>query len=97
MDVMNIFIKKKIFGGFVINEKNELIGIIFEGDCMKQISYSCYYNQFMEDVKVSDYMVKDVEIIDGEMNVFDVVDKFLNFWCCCFFIVKDGKLVGLIS
>ncbi len=97
MDVMNILIKKKISGGPVVNEKNELIGIISEGDCMKQISHSRYYNQPMEDVKVSDHMVKDVETIDGEMNVFDAADKFLNSKRRRFPIVKDGKLVGLIS
>lgn len=97
MDVMNILIKKKISGGPVVNEKNELIGIISEGDCMKQISHSRYYNQPMEDVKVSDHMVKDVETIDGEMNVFDAADKFLNSKRRRFPIVKEGKLVGLIS
>lgn len=97
MDVMNILIKKKISGGPVINEKNELIGIISEGDCMKQISNSRYYNQPMEDIKVSDHMVTDVETIDGEMNVFDAADKFLNSKRRRFPIVKEGKLIGLIS
>jgi CBS domain-containing protein len=97
MEVMNTLIKKKISGGPVVNEKNELIGIISEGDCMKEISNSRYYNHPMEDVKVSDHMVTDVETIDGEMNVFDAADKFLSSKRRRFPIVKDGKLVGLIS
>lgn len=97
MEVMNTLIKKKISGGPVVNEKNELIGIISEGDCMKEISNSRYYNHPMEDVKVSDHMVTDVETIDGEMNVFDAADKFLSSKRRRFPILKDGKLVGLIS
>ncbi|MEZ4778219.1 MAG: CBS domain-containing protein [Flavobacteriaceae bacterium] len=97
MEVMNTLIKKKISGGPVVNDKNELVGIISEGDCMKQISNSRYYNHPMEDIKVGDHMATDIETIDGDMNVFDAADKFLNSRRRRFPIVKDGKLVGLIS
>ena len=63
MEVMNTLIKKKISGGPVVNEKNELVGIISEGDCMKQISHSRYYNQPMEDIKVEQHMAIDVETL----------------------------------
>lgn len=97
IDVMNTLIKKKISGGPVVNDKNELVGIISEGDCMKQISNSRYYNQPMEDIKVGDHMATDIETIDGDMNVFDAADKFLSSRRRRFPIVRDGKLVGLIS
>lgn len=97
MDVMNTLIKKRISGGPVVNEKNELVGIISEGDCIKQISNSRYYNHPMEDIKVEDHMTTNIETIDGEMNVFDAADKFLNSHRRRFPIVRDGKLVGLIS
>ncbi len=97
LEVMNTLIKKKISGGPVVNEKNELVGIISEGDCIKQISNSRYYNQPMEDVRVEDHMIREVETIDGEMNVFDAADKFLTARRRRFPIVENGKLVGLIS
>ena len=97
LEVMNVLIKKKISGAPVVNENNELVGIISEGDCMKQISQSRYYNQPLEDVKVEEHMAREVETIDGEMNVFDAADKFLNSRRRRFPIVKGGKLVGLIS
>ncbi|MCH9659670.1 MAG: CBS domain-containing protein [Bacteroidetes bacterium] len=97
MEVMTTLIKKKISGGPVINEHNELVGIISEGDCMKQISNSRYYNQPMEDVKVEEHMATEVETIDGDMNVFDAADRFLSSRRRRFPIVQEGKLVGLIS
>jgi CBS domain-containing protein len=97
LEVMNTLIKKKISGGPVVNEKNELVGIISEGDCMKQISSSRYHNHPMQDAKVEDHMVKAVETIDGNMNIFDAGDKFLAAKRRRFPIVKEGKLVGLIS
>jgi len=42
-------------------------------------------------------MVKNVETIDGDMNIFDAANKFLSDKRRRFPIVKDGKLVGQIS
>lgn len=97
MEVMNTLIRKKISGGPVVNAKNELIGIISEGDCIKQISNSRYYNLPLDNVKVEAHMATEIETIDGDMNVFDAADKFLTSKRRRFPIVKEGKLVGLIS
>ena len=97
LEVMETLIKNKISGGPVVNEKYELVGIISEGDCMKQISESRYYNQPMDNVKVEQYMANNVDTIDGNMNVFDAANKFLESKHRRFPIVENGKLVGQIS
>ena len=97
LEVMDTLIKKKISGGPVVNEKYELIGIISEGDCMKQISESRYYNHPMEDIKVEQHMIRNVDTIDGDMNVFDAANKFLESRHRRFPIIQDGKPVGQIS
>ena len=97
MEVMSILIKKKISGGPVVNDKYELVGIISEGDCIKQISESRYYNQPLEDVKVEAHMAKNVDTLDGNMNVFDAAKKFLESKHRRFPIVDNGKLIGQIS
>lgn len=97
LEVMETLIKRKISGGPVVNEKYELVGIISEGDCIKQISESRYYNHPMENIKVEQHMAKNIETIDGNMNVFDAANKFLESKHRRFPIVEDGKLVGQIS
>jgi len=97
LEVMNTLIKNKISGGPVVNEKNELLGIISEGDCMKQISESRYYNMPMEDMIVEKHMAHEVETIDGNMNVFDAANKFVNSKRRRFPILENGKLIGQIS
>ncbi|PVW15292.1 CBS domain-containing protein [Marixanthomonas spongiae] len=97
LEVMNTLIKKKISGGPVVNDNHELVGIISEGDCIKEISNSRYYNQPMEDIKVEEHMIKEVETIDGEMNLFDAAEKFLTAKRRRFPICENGKLVGQIS
>ncbi len=95
--VIDSLIKYKISGGPVVNDKFELIGIISEGDCIKQISESRYHNLPMENNTVEKCMGKDVETIDGNMNIFDAANKFLESKHRRFPIVENGKLVGQIS
>lgn len=96
-EVIDTLIKHKISGGPVVNDNNELIGIISEGDCIKQISESRYYNMPLESSAIENHMIKDVETIDGNMNVFDAANKFLESKRRRFPIVENGKLVGQIS
>jgi len=97
MDVMDSLIKNRISGGPVVGENGELLGIISEGDCIKQISESRYFNMPMENKNVEDHMIKDVDTIDGNMNIFDAANKFLQSKRRRFPIVENGKLVGQIS
>lgn len=96
-EVIQTLIRNKISGGPVVNSNNELIGVISEGDCLKQISESRYYNMPMEQHTVENRMAKNVETIDGNMNVFDAANKFLESRFRRFPIVENGKLVGQIS
>ncbi|WP_439151087.1 CBS domain-containing protein [Winogradskyella sp.] len=96
-EVVESLIKHKISGGPVVNNKQELVGIISEGDCLKQLSESRYYNMPLEHDNVEKRMAKDVETIDGNMDVFDAANKFLNSKRRRFPIIENGKLVGQIS
>ena len=97
LEVMELLIKNKISGGPVVNEKNELLGIIAEGDCMKQIAESGYYNVPMNDVKVEDHMVKNVETITAGMSIFEVASLFYTSKRKRFPVLENGELVGQIS
>ncbi|ALJ05312.1 inosine-5-monophosphate dehydrogenase [Pseudalgibacter alginicilyticus] len=96
-DVMETLINNRISGGPVVNENHELVGIISEGDCIKQISESRYYNMPMQSDTIENHMAKNVETIDGNMNIFDAANKFLEAKHRRFPIVENGKLIGLIS
>jgi len=96
-EVMEVLINNKISGGPVVNENNELLGIISEGDCIKQISDSKYYNIPLHDATVENHMVKDVETIAGNLTIFDAAKQFIDSKRRRFPIVENGKLVGQIS
>ncbi|EAR15475.1 MULTISPECIES: CBS domain-containing protein [Robiginitalea] len=96
-EVIDLLIRHKISGGPVVNEDRELVGILSEGDCIKHISDSRYYNMPPEQNRVSNCMVRDVETIDGNLNIFDAAKKFLEAKRRRFPIVENGKLAGQIS
>ena len=97
LEVMETLLKYRISGGPVVNQQNELIGIISEGDCIKQISESRYYNQPMENTTVENYMIKNVETVAPDTHLFDVANKFLSLKKRRFPVCEQGKLIGLIS
>ena len=96
-EVIEKLIRFKISGGPVVNDKNELVGIISEGDCIRHISESRYHNLPGEKRMVEQHMAKDVETIDGDMNIFDAANKFLNDRRRRFPIVEEGVLIGQVS
>lgn len=96
-EVVVALIKNKISGGPVVNNNQELVGIISEGDCLKQLSESRYYNMPLEHDNVEKRMATNVETIDANLDVFDAANKFLQSKRRRFPIVENGKLIGQIS
>ena len=97
-DVIHLLIAHKISGGPVVHDKNELIGIISETDCIKHISESKYYNMPSDsDNTVAKKMITNVDTIDKDMNIFDAATKFINSKRRRFPVVENGKLIGQIS
>lgn len=97
LDVAEKLTKNHISGGCVVDENNKLLGLISEGDCMKQISDSRYYNMPLEDSTVGKRMTCNVDTIDGNMNVMDAAKLFIEKRFRRFPIVEHGKLIGQIS
>ncbi|GGD17392.1 CBS domain-containing protein [Flavobacterium orientale] len=97
LEVMDAIVKNGISGGPIVSENNEVIGIISEGDCIKQISESKYYNLPMDDMSVQRFMTPNVICVAPDENLLDVANKFLSTKKRNFPVVHQGKLIGLIS
>ena len=96
-EVMDILIKKNISGGPVVNEKDQLVGMISEGDCLKQVVKGKYHNLPDEKTTVADHMVRDVITIEPDKDIFDAAHQFLDKRIRRFPVLDKGKLVGQIS
>jgi len=95
--VLDLLLAKKISGGPVIDESNNLVGIISEGDCLKQVVRGKYNNVPTLSGYVRDYMATDVKSVSPDLNIFELAQMFLNLRIRRFPVMKDGKLIGQIS
>ncbi|MGK7390369.1 MAG: CBS domain-containing protein [Candidatus Cyclobacteriaceae bacterium M2_1C_046] len=96
-EVMEKLLEKKISGGPVVDKEGHLIGIISEGDCLKEVVRGKYTNTPNFSGLVKEHMAENVITINAEMNIFEAAQKFLNMRLRRFPVVKEGKLVGQIS
>ena len=97
IEAIEILVKNNISGAPVVDTNDKLLGIISEGDCMKKIANSKYYNIPLHDEKVEDYMSPNVDYIDENSNIFDVAQQFFASSRKRFPVVKDGLIIGQIS
>ncbi len=96
-EVIQTLLKNRISGGPVVNESGEIIGVISEGDCMKEVVKGKYNNMPHLSGKVSDFMSTNVISTTPETSIFDMAKKFLELRIRRFPVVEMGKLVGQIS
>jgi len=95
--VLDVLLEKNISGGPVIDEANNLVGVISEGDCLKEVVKGKYNNVPTLSGLVRDHMTTNVKSVEPEMNIFDLAQMFLNLRLRRFPVLKEGKLVGQIS
>lgn len=96
-DVMKSFIKHRISGGPVVDGTGNLIGMISEADCMKEISDSRYFNMPILDKSVQHFMTDAVETIDASKTIFDAACLFHKTSRRRFPVMDKGRLVGQVS
>lgn len=96
-EVVNALVYRNISGGPVVNDKNELVGIISEGDCLKELVRVKYSNQPHLSGLVKDQMVKEVETLTANTSILDAALAFLDKKLRRFPVLDNGKLVGQIS
>ena len=94
---MTAFIKYRISGGPVLNDQGDLVGVISEADCMKEISESRYFNMPILDKSVSHFMTKEVDTIQSNLSVFDAAALFSKSSRRRYPVMDENRLVGQIS
>ncbi|RPA68854.1 CBS domain-containing protein [Cyclobacteriaceae bacterium YHN15] len=95
--VLEMLTKRKISGAPVVDKSGDLVGIISEVDCLKEIIKGKYSNTPSFPASVSEHMTQNVITLSPEMSLFDAAQKFLELKIRRFPVMKDGRLVGQIS
>ncbi len=96
-EAMQTLLWNKISGAPVINENHELVGVLSEGDCLKEIVKGKYHNAITNPGTVGEHMTTSVKTIKPNMTVIDAAHFFLSQRFRRFPVTKNGKLVGLLT
>ncbi|QEQ97374.1 CBS domain-containing protein [Neptunomonas concharum] len=95
-EAINTFLKFKISGAPVVNDRGELVGLLSEVDCLKAILTLTYHEEEVGG-RVGDCMTQDVETISYDANIVEVAKIFIDKGRRRLPVTRDGKLVGQIS
>lgn len=88
-------LKNRISGAPVLDAEGKLVGILTKKDCLKVAFGASYHKE--RGGRVSDFMSTETETVDAETDIVEVAELFLGSRFRRFPVVRDGRLVGLIS
>lgn len=95
--VIETLVAKGISGAPVIDDDGKLIGVVSEGDCLKQVVRGKYLNTPELIGSVVNYMTPEPTCVGPEENIMEVAKKFLELRIRRFPVLENGKLIGQIS
>ena len=95
-EAVDFLLKHKISGAPVVDNNNNLIGLISEKDCLQLLAKGMDHS--LPKIKVADFMSVKVDTILPDMDIYYAAGIFIKNVYRRFPVVsKDGKLVGQIS
>jgi len=95
LEAIQVLINKKISGAPVVDNRNNLIGLLTEKACMKVALNANYYGG--KGGQVEQFMFKNVEVIEADNSIIEVAERFQNFPYRRYPVVDKNHLVGQIS
>lgn len=92
---IDALLKNRISGAPVLDDRGRLVGVLSKKDCLR-IAFSASYHQ-ERGGPVSEFMSREVETIDADTVIVEVAERFLNSRYRRFPVMRDDRLVGVIS
>jgi CBS domain-containing protein len=98
MDVLEaarILVEKGISGAPVMDRLGNLVGVLSEKDCLKIALSAGYHSEWGG--RVAEYMHAEVATMNAEASIIDAARRFMEVKYRRFPVLKDERLVGVIS
>lgn len=90
-------VANKVSGVAVVDDEDNLVGMLSELDCLKSIVNSVYADGNSGAALVKDVMTREVEVNHPHDDIVDVAASMLDHKHRRRPIIADGKLVGQIT
>ncbi|RKF18585.1 CBS domain-containing protein [Alginatibacterium sediminis] len=94
-DAIDMMTTAKVSGATVLNEAQEVVGIISEIDCLQAILKGSYHGEIGGNVE--SFMTKDVEVVDAEQDILAIAERLIRDKRRRLPVVRGGKFIGQFS
>ncbi len=94
-EAMVVLLERRFSGAPVVNAAGELVGVLSKKDCLRTTLHATYHEK--PGGVVADYMSRNIETLDADLDLFEAAKAFLNSPYRRFPILREGRLVGQIS
>jgi CBS domain-containing protein len=92
---IKVLLDKRISGAPVLDANGALVGVLSKKDCLK-VAFSASYHMEWGG-KVSEFMSANVHTVAVDTDIVEVAELFLASRFRRFPVVRDGRLVGVIT
>ena len=92
---IKVLLEARVSGAPVIDESGELVGILATKDCLR-IAFGASYHQ-ERGGSVADFMSGEVRTVDAATDIVEIAELFLNSRFRRFPVLRDDRLVGIIT
>ena len=94
-EAMVMLLEERFSGAPVVNATGKLIGVLSKKDCFRAALHASYHEK--PGGVVADYMSRNVQTLDADMELFKAAEAFLESPFRRFPVLREGRLVGQIS
>jgi CBS domain-containing protein len=84
-----------VSGAPVVDDRDTVVGMLTERDCMKVVLNAAYHQEHGGLVK--EFMATDIEVMNPDLSIVDAARNFYEKRYLRYPVVDNGRLVGVIS
>lgn len=95
VEAMKQILEHRITAAPVVDDADQLVGILSEVDLMSVVIQDSYYNEPVG--IVGDYMKAPVDTVEPDLDIYTLAERFIHEHRRRYPVVHEGKLVGQIS
>jgi CBS domain-containing protein len=92
---LQILIVNDISGVLVVDDSEQLVGILTERDCIATASSAGYFDELGG--PASEFMSTPAETVGPDENLMDIAIRMTDSPYRRFPVLEDGELIGLLS
>lgn len=96
LDAMHLLSDNRISGAPVVDTQGNIVGMLTERDCLRTVVIASYHGECCSG-SVAGFMSQDISSVDADTSLMDLAELFVKGKYRSYPVLKDGRLLGVIS